>query len=195
MRERLVAAYRKSGIGLPFVAAGTNPPILPDGSVADRSYAKCMFEAKQSLCGAVGELLRKTGVAPRSIDVVVTACTLFTPVPSLASMLVHEYDMRPDVVTVPLAGAGCSAGVLGLQVAADMLAARPGSRALFACFESTATGTYVGHDPTMQLPMMLFRQGGAAVLLTNCPSAGAKAKYVLAHSVRVHAGADDKAYG
>lgn len=46
----------------------------------------------------------------------------------------------------------------------------------------------------MLIPNTLFRMGGAAMVLTNRLDEAARAKYELQHVVRVHLGADDKAY-
>lgn len=44
-------------------------------------------EAEMVLYGAVEELLKKTGLKPRQIDVLVTNCSLFNPTPSLSGKL------------------------------------------------------------------------------------------------------------
>ena len=53
---------------------------------------------------------------------------------------------------------------------------------------------YLGSDRSMLIPNTLFRMGGAAMVLTNRLDEVARAKYELQHVVRVHLGADDKAY-
>ena len=53
---------------------------------------------------------------------------------------------------------------------------------------------YTGNVRSMLIPNTLFRMGCAAVLMTNKRSERRRAKYELLHVVRVHLGADDKAY-
>ena len=55
-------------------------------------------------------MLDKTGIRPDQVDVVVTNCSIFNPVPSLSAMLVNKFKMRDDVRTFSLGGMGCSAG-------------------------------------------------------------------------------------
>jgi len=54
----------------------------------------------------------------------VTACSIYCPTPSLSAMLVNKFGMRDDVISYSLGGMGCSSGVLGLQLAADLLQVR-----------------------------------------------------------------------
>ena len=43
--------------------------------------------------------------------------SLFSPTPSLCSMVSHKYNMRSDARTFNLSGMGCSAGVISLDLA------------------------------------------------------------------------------
>ena len=152
-------------------------------------------EAELVMYGTVEALLAKTGVPPRSIDVVVVNCSLFNPTPSLASMLVHRFGLRSDVDAYNLGGMGCSAGVLATGLAAKLLAERgPGGYALVVSTENITQNWYRGNERSMLIPNTIFRMGAAAVLLTNAPREARRAKYVLQHVVRVHLGADDAAY-
>lgn len=60
--------------------------------------------------------------------------------------------------------------------------------------ENMTMNRYSGNRKSMLIPNCIFRVGGAAVLLSNRNSDRARAKYKLAHVVRTHHGADDKAY-
>lgn len=79
---------------------------------------------------------------------------------------------------------------------APALQARPCSNALFITNETTTNAFYGGRDKHRLVTNVLFRMGAAAVLLSNKPSWGlsGRAKYLLRHAVRVHAGARDAAY-
>lgn len=46
----------------------------------------------------------------------------------------------------------------------------------------------------MLIPNVLFRMGGAGILLTNKESERHRAKYKLRHVVRTHMGANDDAF-
>ena len=43
--------------------------------------------------------------------------SLFSPTPSLCSMVSHKYNMRSDARTFNLSGMGCSAGIISLDLA------------------------------------------------------------------------------
>ena len=54
---------------------------------------------------------------------------------------------------------------------------------------------YAGNKRSMQVTNCLFREGGAAVLLSSYPRDWLRAKYELAIIERTHLGGDDKSYG
>lgn len=44
-------------------------------------------------------------------------CSLFSPTPSLCSMVSHKFSMRSDARTYNLSGMGCSAGIISIDLA------------------------------------------------------------------------------
>lgn len=71
--------------------------------------------------GAVDELLEKTGVQPKDIGILVVNCCLFSPTPSLCDSIVNRYKLRGNILTYNLSGMGCSAGVLAVDLAKQLL--------------------------------------------------------------------------
>eukprot|EP00033_Pygsuia_biforma_P002583 GCRY01002858.1.p1 GENE.GCRY01002858.1~~GCRY01002858.1.p1 ORF type:complete len:566 (+),score=165.80 GCRY01002858.1:187-1884(+) len=151
-------------------------------------------EAEMVIFGTVKQLLDATGVAPQQIDILVLNCSLFCPTPSLTSMIVNKFKMRSDIITYNLGGMGCSAGVISIGLAKDLLQVHPNSRALVVSTESISENWYKGNERSMILPNTLFRLGGAAILLSNIAAEKKHAKYRLDHVVRIHKGADDESY-
>lgn len=151
-------------------------------------------EAELVLFGVVQEVLDKTGLKARDIDILVVNCSLFNPTPSLSAMIVNHFKMRSNVLSYNLAGMGCSAGVIAVGLAQRLLAGEPNSRALVVSTENITLNWYSGNERSMLIPNTLFRMGGAGVLLTNRPSDRWQAKYSLQHIVRVHLGSDEAAY-
>jgi 3-ketoacyl-CoA synthase len=55
------------------------------------------------------------------VDIVIVNCSLFNPTPSLSAMIVHHFKMKPRVITYNLSGMGCSAGIISLSLAKELL--------------------------------------------------------------------------
>ena len=53
----------------------------------DLSLQNARQEASIVICGAVEKVFRATGISPKSIDCVVVNCSLFSPTPSLSSIV------------------------------------------------------------------------------------------------------------
>ncbi|KAL6007610.1 separase/separin [Asimina triloba] len=151
-------------------------------------------EARQVMFSAVDALLEKTGIKAKDIDILVVNCSLFSPTPSLSAMIVNKYKMRSNIKSFNLSGMGCSAGLLSIDLARDLLQVHPNSCALVISTEIITPNWYPGNQRSMLLPNCLFRMGGAAILLSNRTRDRRRSKYRLLHVVRTHKGADDKAY-
>ena len=135
---------------------------------------------------------------PSAVGMVISCCSLFAPTPSLSSLVVNRYRMRADVQSYSLAGMGCSAGVLSLHLARELLQLRPGSLCLVLATETITQSIYCGAEPSMLISNALFRCGGAALLLSNRPSERwlrGRARCSLRWTARTHCAADDAAYG
>lgn len=78
-------------------------------------------EAEMVMFGAVQQLLDQTGLKPRDVDILVVNCSLFNPTPSLSAMIVNNFKMRSDIISYNLSGMGCSAGVIAIGLAKELL--------------------------------------------------------------------------
>nr|XP_012569464.1 3-ketoacyl-CoA synthase 1-like isoform X2 [Cicer arietinum] len=164
----------------------TRPPNL--------SMKEARLEAEDVMFGALDALFEKTGVNPRDVDILVVNCSLFNPTPSLSAMIVNHYKLRTDIKSYNLGGMGCSAGLISIDLAKDLLKANPNSYAVVVSTENLTLNWYFGNDRPMLLSNCIFRMGGAAILLSNKSSDKTRSKYKLVHTVRTHKGADDKSY-
>lgn len=151
-------------------------------------------EAEQVMFGALDKLLEKTGVKPKDIGILVVNCSLFNPTPSLSAMIVNKYKLRGNIRSYNLGGMGCSAGVISIDLAKDLLQVHRCNYAVVVSMENITQNWYLGNSRSMLLPNCLFRVGGAAILLSNKGSDRRRAKYRLMHTVRTHKGANDKAF-
>ncbi|XP_073525897.1 uncharacterized protein [Phyllobates terribilis] len=155
-------------------------------------------EVEHVLFAVVEDLFSKlpSDITVNDIDILVTNCSLHSPTPSLSSLIVRRFGLRNDVCSVHLAGMGCSAGILAISLASDLLRARrrSASLALVLSMEAVTPNVYSGKRKSMVLPNALFRMGGAGILLSNRRSDSGRAKYRLNRVVRTHIGASDQAY-
>lgn len=151
-------------------------------------------EAEQVMFGCLDKLFENTKINPRDVGVLVVNCSLFNPTPSLSAMIVNKYKLRGNVKSFNLGGMGCSAGVISIDLAKDMLQVHRNTYAVVVSTENITQNWYFGNKKAMLIPNCLFRVGGTAVLLSNKASDRRRSKYKMVHTVRTHKGADEKAF-
>lgn len=100
------------------------------------SLRQARDEAEQVMFGALDELFEKTGIKPKDVGILVVNCSLFNPTPSLASMIINHYKMRGNIKSVNLGGMGCSAGLISIDIARDLLQVIRHTRVIFSQFSS-----------------------------------------------------------
>ncbi|XP_051128318.1 3-ketoacyl-CoA synthase 2-like [Andrographis paniculata] len=162
---------------------------------ANPCMAEARKEAEMVMFGAIDDLLEKTGVRAKDIGILVVNCSLFCPTPSLSAMVVNHYKLRGNILSYNLGGMGCSAGLISIDLAKQLLQVQPNSYALVVSMENITLNWYFGNNRSMLVSNCIFRMGGAAILLSNKPSDKKRSKYQLIHTVRTHKGADNKSYG
>jgi len=163
-----------------------NPPEL--------TMQRAREEADLVMSGCLEELFRRTGIKPTDIDILIVNCSLFNPTPSLAAMMINKYKMRTDIKNYNLSGMGCSAGVIAIDLAKDLLQVHKNSLAVVISTENITQNWYTGDRKAMLVSNTLFRMGGAAMLLSNKWTDGWAAKYKLYCTVRVHKASNETAY-
>lgn len=158
----------------------------------------CMAEARKEaeavMFGALDELFAKTNVKPKDIGILIVNCSLFNPTPSLSAMVINHYKLRGNIVSYNLGGMGCSAGLISIDLARQLLQVHPNSYAVVISMENITLNWYFGNERSMLVSNCLFRMGGAAILLSNRRSDRWRSKYQLVHTVRTNKGADDKCF-
>jgi 3-ketoacyl-CoA synthase len=131
---------------------------------------------------------------PSEIDILVINCSLFSPTPSLCSMVINKFGLRSDVSSYNLSGMGCSAGVISVDLAKNLMASRPNSVALIVSTENLTQNLYLGNEKAFLLQNTLFRVGGAAIILSNRWLDAYKSNFKLLVAVRTQA-VDEKSFG
>ncbi|KAJ8539426.1 hypothetical protein K7X08_013678 [Anisodus acutangulus] len=184
--------YLKSGLG----DETYGPPfIFEDDNNNMPTLQSANQEAQEGIFSSIDDLLAKTLIDPQSINVVIVACGAFSPSPSLSSLIMNRYKLKPDVKTYNLSGMGCSSGVLSIDFAARVLrGSRKVQNALVVITENITLNWYNGENRSMLVTNCIFRVGCAAAIVSNNPKLFEGAKMELVHSLRTHHGADDSAY-
>eukprot|EP01023_Acetabularia_acetabulum_P019368 TRINITY_DN1985_c0_g1_i1.p1 TRINITY_DN1985_c0_g1~~TRINITY_DN1985_c0_g1_i1.p1 ORF type:complete len:532 (-),score=95.35 TRINITY_DN1985_c0_g1_i1:1077-2603(-) len=179
----------RSGLGQhTYVPRGLH--VLPP----ETTMQDARVEAEQVMFGAVDEALRRTNLKPKDIGILIVNCSLFNPTPSLAAMVINHFKMGSNVISYNLSGMGCSAGIIAIDLAQQMLQLYPNSYALVVSTENITQNWYFGNRRSKLIPNCIFRMGGAAMVLSNRAMDGWRAKYRLGATVRTTAAASDQAY-
>ena len=164
---------------------------LEPGVRQDQSMEAARKEADTVICSCLQDLFDATGIKPKQVDFLIINCSLFSPTPSLCAMAANKFKMRMNVRTYNLSGMGCSASLLAVDLASELLQNNPNSIAVVVSTELITQSLYHGHLKGMLLQNTLFRCGGAAICLTNKSSLVGRAKYRLRHLVRTQATNDE----
>ena len=113
----------------------------------DATHGNAVQEARMLLLPTLDELFTMTGVPPAAVGALIVNCSGFCPAPSLAAMVANHYHMPRDVRTFNISGMGCSAGVVGVDVAGNILITHPTiAYAVVASTEVITVGWYNGRD-------------------------------------------------
>ncbi|KAG9132923.1 hypothetical protein Leryth_022695 [Lithospermum erythrorhizon] len=158
------------------------------------TFPLAMGETELILFSAMDSLLEKTCIKPKDIDILIVNCSLFSPIPSLSSIVINKYKLRSNVRSFNLSGMGCSAGLISINLATSLLQVHKNSNAVVISTEIITPNSYLGKERSMLLPNCLFRMGGGAVLLSNKKSNEKISKYSFLRVVRTHKGYDHKSY-
>ncbi|KAI5010360.1 hypothetical protein ZWY2020_012497 [Hordeum vulgare] len=180
--------------------------ILERSCMSDQTYVPPILSYTEPYCGLdearveaelivfpmIDELFAKTCINIDAVRVLITNCSAYFPVPSIADMIVNKYKLRGDIHLMNLSGMACTASMTAVGTASNMSQVMPwGSHALVVSTEIIGPLYYTGNKRSMQLANILFRMGGAAKLLSTSRS---KARFRLEHFTRTITAADDVAY-
>ncbi|KAL9679229.1 hypothetical protein QQ045_017085 [Rhodiola kirilowii] len=89
---------------------------------------KARAEAEAVMFGSLDNLFKKIGIKPSQIGVLIVNCSLFNPTPSLTSMIVNHYKIKPDIKSFNLGGMGCITGLISIDLVKNLLKANPNTR-------------------------------------------------------------------
>ncbi|MBA0799984.1 hypothetical protein Gohar_010461, partial [Gossypium harknessii] len=87
----------------------------------EKGIAAAKKETEEVIFGAIEDVLEKSGMKSKDIRILVVNSSVFNPVPSWSAMIVNRFKLRHDVLSYNLGGMGCSAGVIAIDVAKQLL--------------------------------------------------------------------------
>ncbi|KAG5616769.1 hypothetical protein H5410_016593 [Solanum commersonii] len=157
-------------------------------------YQEVISEVHMVLFPVFEDLLAKTKITPRDIDVLIVNCSGFCPAPSLSSIIVNKFGMREDIKSYTISGMGCSASALAIDITQNIFKSHKDSIAVILSTEILSTGWYPGKEPSMLVINCLFRMGAAGILISNKKESKNRAKYELVKTLRTQRAYDDKGY-
>lgn len=186
----LLKAIVSSGIGEQTYA----PRMVFYGREACPTYEDGILEMEEFFHDSIDKVLKRNGISPSEIDVLVVNISMLTCMPSLAARIINYYKMREDIKVYNITGMGCSASVIAINIVQSIFKNEKNKVALMVTSESLSPNWYTGNNRSMILANCLFRSGGSAILLTNKVALKNKAMFKLKCLVRIHHGAKDEAY-
>ncbi|KAL6884548.1 hypothetical protein ACP4OV_010484 [Aristida adscensionis] len=158
----------------------------------DRSLEASREETELVIFSAIDDMFARTTVAPADVDVLIVNCSTFTPTPVFSDMVVNRYRLRADVQSMNLSGMGCSAALISVGLAKNLLQVAPhGTNALIVSTEILSSQYYVGTEREMLLPNCIFRMGAAAMIMSN---SGERGRFRLGPMVRTVTAVQDASY-
>jgi alkylresorcinol/alkylpyrone synthase len=131
----------------------------------NQEYMKHAIELGQR---AAEECLRRAGMRPDEIDLIITvSCTGFM-IPSLDAHLINRMGFRSNVRRMPFTELGCAAGAMAIGRASDYLQAYPGGNVLVISVELPSL-TFQRKDISQAnlISSILFGDGAAAVIVSS----------------------------
>ncbi|VAH91809.1 unnamed protein product [Triticum turgidum subsp. durum] len=146
---------------------------------------------------------RRPGYLKLGYHIVVSNAIYVLLAPFAAALALRASRLTPSdlaaaraylLASYNLGGMGCSAGLISIDLAKQLLQVHQNSYALVVSMENITLNWYWGNDRSMLMSNCLFRMGGTAILLTNRVADKRRSKYQLVHTVRTHHSADDRAY-
>ncbi|KAI3989285.1 hypothetical protein MKX01_004834 [Papaver californicum] len=189
-KDFMTKVLLRSGIGSSAHFPRVMQNIPPEPCLEDS-----LQEVKDITFTAVEDLFHKTNITnPKIIDILIVNCSMFSPTPSISSMIINKFQLRSNISSYTLSGMGCSAGLVSISLAKDLLKVHKNSLVLILSLEILTNSGYFGRKKSMLLSNTLFRMGGAAILLSNKSQDQKIAKYSLQHIIRTTMSYDDQSY-
>ncbi|KAG2401029.1 3-ketoacyl-CoA synthase [Vigna angularis] len=133
------------------------PRTVLEGREECPSLKETYEEIDEIMFDTLDNLFKKTAISPSEIDILVVNVCLFSPAPSLTARVINRYKMRENVKAFNLAGMGCSASVVAIDVVQQLFKTYKNSVGIVVSTEDLGAHWYCGTDKKMMLSNCLFR--------------------------------------
>ena len=126
------------------------------------------LDAGQKLLERVAQTaLREAGLVAGDIDMILCVSSTGIATPSIPTQMLEPMGFRPGTPILPLFGYGCAGGVIGLQVARDMVLADPARKVLLLTMELCSLAFRFGDiSKKAIIASTLFGDGSSAIVLS-----------------------------
>ena len=119
--RRLHSIYENAGIETRHIVQNIDAYMSgQDWTTRNEIYLE---ESEKLLARVTRNALEQCGLGADDIDAIVCVSTTGIATPSVPSQMITGMGFRKDVLVIPLFGYGCAGGVMGLQIARDMVEA------------------------------------------------------------------------
>ncbi|XWS56511.1 hypothetical protein CRYUN_Cryun09bG0091400 [Craigia yunnanensis] len=163
----LLQAMINAGIG----EETYGPSNVIAGTEESPNLSDAFSEIDDIVFGTLDKLLAKTGVSPPEIDILVVTVSMISSAPSSPARVINRYKMKEDISVFNLSGMGCSASALAVDFVQNLFKTYKNAFAVIVSSESLSPNWYCSKEQRHQ------------------------AMLKLKHSVRIHAGSSDEAFG
>ncbi|MCO4792076.1 MAG: hypothetical protein KC493_00070 [Bacteriovoracaceae bacterium] len=139
--------------------------IFSDATFEEKNdfYVKSSIELSEKV---LAKALEDSGWEARDLDyIITTSCTGFM-IPSVDAYLINKFDMKTDIVRLPVTEMGCAGGTSGLIYAHSFLKNNPGKKAALITVEAPSL-TFRKDDLSVEnlVSTAIFADGATCTLL------------------------------
>lgn len=170
LRRKAIKIFENSGIDRRY-------SIMPAERVfIDRDFGEkndLYIEGARKLANeSLAEALKKAKWTANSLDAIITVSCTGIMIPSVDAFLINDFEMKQDIMRLPVTEMGCAAGISGMIYADQYLRAHPESRVAVVAVESPLS-TFQLRDFSMVniVSAAIFGDGAACVLMSSEKSA------------------------
>ncbi len=164
--NRLSTVYESAGIEKRHIVQPADAYMSgQDWTTRNHVYLE---ESEKLLATVTAGALHKSGFKAGEIDTIICVSTTGIATPSVPSQMIPSSGFSEDVLILPLFGYGCAGGVMGLQVARDMVLADPARKILLLTVELCSLAFRVGDLSKKGIvSTALFADGASACAISG----------------------------